>query len=270
LGKTVRVYLGVAVVAVIGLIVAVVTEQLVIGLAIVVIAGLGGMFLLRQVTADDEEEFFEAPEADEPQPKARSTASEPLATWEPEGLTPWTPPEDAAPTTTAVADNSFDTTTYEELDTVDLDDLQHLDALVEPADGVDDRADTSSFETTSFDTSSFDTGSFDGGTLEDRSTDGSSFESAPFESTTYDTNPFESSSLEASSREPASSDRGGNDNFANSMFGGGSAIEDVHSDDDIMAASHATELTVVAPDASDNSELAKLLAKVQSRLAAYE
>ena len=47
-------------------------------------------------------------------------------------------------------------------------------------------------------------------------------------------------------------------------------IEDVHSDDDIMKASAATELSVTAPEASDNSELAKLLAKVQSRLAAYE
>ena len=42
--------------------------------------------------------------------------------------------------------------------------------------------------------------------------------------------------------------------------------EDVQSDDEIMAASQATELTV----AEDNSELAKLLAKVQARLAAYE
>jgi hypothetical protein len=42
--------------------------------------------------------------------------------------------------------------------------------------------------------------------------------------------------------------------------------EDVRSDDEIMAASQATELSV----ADDNSELAKLLAKVQARLAAYE
>jgi hypothetical protein len=46
--------------------------------------------------------------------------------------------------------------------------------------------------------------------------------------------------------------------------------ENVASADDIMAASQATELTVVAPAAADNSELAKLLAKVQARLAAYE
>lgn len=42
--------------------------------------------------------------------------------------------------------------------------------------------------------------------------------------------------------------------------------EDVQSDEEIMAASQATELTVT----DDNSELAKLLAKVQARLAAYE
>jgi hypothetical protein len=43
--------------------------------------------------------------------------------------------------------------------------------------------------------------------------------------------------------------------------------EAVSSADDIMAASQATELTV---EQDDNSELAKLLAKVQARLAAYE
>jgi hypothetical protein len=43
--------------------------------------------------------------------------------------------------------------------------------------------------------------------------------------------------------------------------------EDVASADDIMAASQATELQV---ESEDNSELAKLLAKVQARLAAYE
>ena len=259
MGKTVRVYLGVAVVAVIGLIVAVVTEQLVIGLAIVVIAGLGGMFLLRQTTTD-EDEFFEAPDAEpeappqKPRTTPTSTASEPLATWEPEGLTPWTPPEPAGDT--AVADSSFDTAAYEdELDTVDLDDLQHLDALV-----TDDepRVETNPFESASMESS-----------LDDR--DGASFDTSSFETTTFEPSSFESTSFESSSLDQDAGDRATSDGFANSMFGGGPSIdEDVHSDDDIMAASHATELTVVAPDASDNSELAKLLAKVQSRLAAYE
>jgi hypothetical protein len=45
--------------------------------------------------------------------------------------------------------------------------------------------------------------------------------------------------------------------------------EDVDSPDDIMAASHATELAVHG-QADDNSELARLLAKVQARLTAYE
>jgi hypothetical protein len=43
--------------------------------------------------------------------------------------------------------------------------------------------------------------------------------------------------------------------------------EDVSSDDDIIAASQATELTVTR---TGNAELAKLLAKVQARLAAYD
>lgn len=46
-------------------------------------------------------------------------------------------------------------------------------------------------------------------------------------------------------------------------------IEDVHSDEDILKASAATSLNV-EPASGGNTELAKLLAKVQSRLAAYE
>jgi len=47
--------------------------------------------------------------------------------------------------------------------------------------------------------------------------------------------------------------------------------EDVASADDIMAASVATELHIEeAPVEGDDSELARLLAKVQARLAAYE
>jgi hypothetical protein len=45
--------------------------------------------------------------------------------------------------------------------------------------------------------------------------------------------------------------------------------EEVSTADDIMAASQATELTV-NESAGENAELAKLLAKVQARLAAYE
>jgi hypothetical protein len=47
--------------------------------------------------------------------------------------------------------------------------------------------------------------------------------------------------------------------------------EEIKTADDIMAASQATELTVPDESAGDgDSELAKLLAKVQARLAAYE
>jgi hypothetical protein len=55
---------------------------------------------------------------------------------------------------------------------------------------------------------------------------------------------------------------------AGSLFSVPSPInEDVSNDDDIIAASQATELTVAR---TGNAELAKLLAKVQERLAAYE
>ncbi len=46
-------------------------------------------------------------------------------------------------------------------------------------------------------------------------------------------------------------------------------IEDVHTADDIMKSSAATELAL-SSDKGDNSELARLLAKVQNRLAAYD
>lgn len=48
--------------------------------------------------------------------------------------------------------------------------------------------------------------------------------------------------------------------------------EDVHSDDEILEASHATELHIgeSGGGAGGNAELAKLLAKVQSRLEAYQ
>ncbi len=69
--------------------------------------------------------------------------------------------------------------------------------------------------------------------------------------------------------EPAAADSGASSGGAFSFTSAPMVInEDVESADDIMAASHATELEL-DEDAAD-SELAKLLAKVQARLAAYE
>lgn len=81
---------------------------------------------------------------------------------------------------------------------------------------------------------------------------------APFE-TSFDT-PFETS-FDTAPAEPATS------TFESSFLA--PINEEVSSPDDIMAASQATELSI-ATAADDNSELAKLLAKVQQRLAAYE
>lgn len=215
MSKTV-VYIGVAVVAIAGLVVGVqVLNQPIIGIAIAVVALLIGIFLLRR-TDEESEEFFEAPDDDYDEPVASTgtATAEPLAAWEPEGLTPWTPPEtddtDGGDVLVAEAEEApFDTTTFEpsfesDLAEADLEDLERIDEFV-------------GSESEEF-------GSF---TTEEGEEDEEDAFLAPID-------------------------------------------EDVHSDDEILAASHATELHVEATSGNANSELAKLLAKVQDRLAAYE
>lgn len=75
--------------------------------------------------------------------------------------------------------------------------------------------------------------------------------------------------IDAEDDAPAAADAGASSGGAFSFTAAPAVInEDVESADDIMAASQATELEL-DEDAAD-SELAKLLAKVQARLAAYE
>lgn len=224
MSKTIRVYLVVAVVAVIGLFVGVqVLSSPLVGVLIAVIALIAGVYFLRRESAD-QGDFFETP-ADEPEdttesPRASTATAtaEPLATWEPtEGLATWTPPEeDEAP----AASTTFVEEDEEPLDVLDLEELEHIDEFVEAEAAEQAEPDIAIFE-----------------------------------------DEEEEEVVEEPEPELVGADH------ASTVI---EEIEDVHSDDDIMKASHATELSVTAPEAADNSELAKLLAKVQSRLAAYE
>jgi hypothetical protein len=223
--KTIRVYLLVAIVAVIGLYVGFVAmdpSQPVIGIGIAVIAALIGVFLLRQTSSDDDE-FFEAPDEADTAPRASAAATDTLATWEPaeglatwepsEGLATWEPPEAAEaelePPEPLEPVGAF--AEEEPLDALDLEEIEHIDEFVEAE----------------------------------------AEQHAPSFTEVDEVEVEADSGLRSSVIEE---------------------IEAVQNDDDILKASHATELSVTAPAAAggDNSELAKLLAKVQSRLAAYE
>jgi hypothetical protein len=252
------VYIVVAVLAAVGLYVGVqVLESPVVGLLIAGVAVIGGLYLLNRETSDGDG-FFSTPEshrsesadddhdavddvdaAPEPprRPRASTATAEPLATWEGEGLTPWTPPE-AATDDVVVEEDEI------ELDALDLAELDHIDEFIEAeteSDTVDELSDLDLDELLdtepaddfdAFDPDAFSKDNGFGGTL----------------------------TAEPEVDEPVD------------LFDEIQQIEDVHSDDDIMKASEATSLehTGAAAGGADNSELAKLLAKVQSRLAAYE
>lgn len=229
MSKAIRVYLIVAVLAVIGLFIGLkvpAEPNYIVAIGIPVLALAGGLYLLRRESAD-EGDFFETPkgeraEPDEPAASTATATAEPLATWDPSegGLATWTPPEeDEAP---AASTTFVEEEEEEPLDVLDLEELEPIDEFVEAEAAEQAEPDIAVIE-----------------------------EEVDVE---VDVEVDEEPELVGAEAHATVIDE----------------IEDVHSDDDIMKASHATELSVTAPEASDNSELAKLLAKVQSRLAAYE
>jgi hypothetical protein len=252
------VYIVVAVLAAVGLYVGVqVLENPLAGVLIAALCVLGGLYLLNRETADGDG-FFSTPEArrtseiddddddddDKRQappsrPRASTATAEPLATWEGEGLAAWTPPE-----TDEKADDEI------ELDAEDLAELDHIDDFFDRERDrrprvVEDQPEPAE-EITDLDLDE----------LLDSDSGSDEFDA-------FDPDAF-------------SKDRDLDEDVAEhddlGMFDEIQQIEDVHSDDDIMKASEATSLehTGAAGGGGDNSELAKLLAKVQSRLAAYE
>jgi hypothetical protein len=220
--------------------------------------------------------------------RSATSTVEPLTTWTPpDALKPWTPPaedDDAAPSAelappppAAPVDNDFWSTTEPE-----------LTGFADLAEPTTDGQLTSWLDAPATSDAGFGTGTVEGvGTDEGTGTDdrfGTAEPSAWADGSTWDdsgvttdSNPLddlagledidviaEFERLDVQDTAPAPS---------TSMFDVPAPVfetpinEAVSSADDIMAASQATELQV---EEDDNSELAKLLAKVQARLAAYE
>jgi hypothetical protein len=247
------VYIVVAVLAAAGLFVGVqVVGNALVGIVIALVAAVGGLYLLNRETSDGDG-FFSAPKGrvaddddededvdDEPAPrrsppKASTATAEPLATWEGEGLTPWTPPESEADDVDEI-----------ELDASDLEELDRIDDFFDS----EPEAESQTEELSDLDLDEL---------LDTEAAPEDEFDA-------FDPDAFSKSSFR-DSLVPAD-DIDEHDDV--DMFDDLAELEDVHTDDDIMKASEATSLEVTGAAGGDNSELAKLLAKVQSRLAAYE
>lgn len=250
MGNNPRLIMGLGVVAVAGLLVTAMTGAKLIGIIVVLAAIAGIVFLIRsgRTTADD---FFEPPaerpapaarRAPEPEPLVEDEAEydEPVAavasdgglpTWDGgEPLAAWSPPADED-----TDDTSDAVSELEDLDDLDFGDDEDEWATLDDEfqEIVEDEADEADEE--------------------------EALEAEPlpeFE--------FEEEELEP---EPEPAKGGGGFSFGNNSKI--QQIEDVHTADDIMASSAATELEI-SSDKGENSELARLLAKVQSRLAAYD
>jgi hypothetical protein len=285
--KQAKTIVGGAIVAVAAL-AAIFLMGIVVGLGVAVVGGLAVVVVLQRT-----EDGPSGPRPSLPKLKKRDSSTtdllhratstvEPLTTWTPpDALKPWTPPAEDAPAPPppdadgAEADHDF----WNRSDTIsDFSDLAETETGEESS---------SWLSATSADAPSswLDEPLTDSSTAwtEDSATDqtppepwadGSTWDDT---SVATDTNPLDDigaldeidviAELERLDDRPAPS---------TSMFSVPAPVtaeavtpinEAVSSADDIMAASQATELQV---ESDDNSELAKLLAKVQARLAAYE
>lgn len=223
--------------------------------AVVVVVGLVGAFLLIRsaggtLRRSGSEDFFEVDEVDD-EPSSGRSGSGGLATWNP------SPTTDAAPLSTwspgagsAEPLSTWDPTAEPEAPAAETSRFAEPTAAPEP-DEVERLLRP--------------TGN---GFAEDTSTL-TPFEAAPL--APWD----EGGSAEPEVDEQAEIDRAARvlagDDSRTSLFAAESPInEEVSTADDIMAASEATELHIGGPAEGDDGELAKLLAKVQARLAAYE
>lgn len=215
--------------------------------AIVALLGVAGLvYLFRLPSEVDEDDFLESPEPTR-RPSRSAERSDSLSTWEPEGSLATWEPEDTGGGSSWEAEDSGASLSWE---TEDVGESLSWDAEPESA------GESLTWEAEP---------AGENLTWEAEPAGESLTWEAEEHEESFDT--FESLSFEDEGATPASS--------SSSLFSVASPIdENVATDDDIMAASHATELTLESSDGAaagaDNSELAKLLAKVQSRLAAYE
>lgn len=262
MGKNAKLGIGALVVVLLAL--AAATQGPLIGIGVLVVGGLG-LVVLYQRLPDDDDRGDGGDGGSAPKKKGKeltgkkrldalldsqaeggttSTKSRPapaptgegLPTWG-GGLDTWTPPAEEAEVAEEAPANNWDTWdnnwSGDDADTLTLDTENPLDNL-DQLDDIDPIAEVERIDAGE-DSISFDEFEEEWSVTDDAGTD----------------------TVEDTASEGAFS------------FGSAPPIinEDVTSADDIMAASHATELD---EEATDDSELAKLLAKVQARLAAYE
>jgi hypothetical protein len=272
-GTNAKLRIAAGVVLVLGLL-AVITGNALPGIVLILL-GAGGIFYVMRQPADDEDDggttkkrakgakskldsALEAKKSTTGQAPTAPRTGGGLPTWNPTALDTWSPPSlsdrDAVEEEPA-SSSEWDTwgswennDADDDSDTITLDDDNPLDAL-DSLDDIDPIAEVERLD--SLDAESYDPlGSLD--TTEEL--DDFEFEDDFDESLLSDDEPV----VEKSS--------GG---FSFSSAPAVINEEEIKTADDIMAASHATELELPIADGGD-SELARLLAKVQARLSAYE
>ncbi len=238
-----KVLIGVAVLAVVGLFLALSTSPT-LGVVVISVGLVGGVVFLRVTRPDQTDPFADARSAADEANVGNITPAEPLAPWSPQGgLGAWTTPADLAPPTPTVE------STYERLDEPTYEPT--VEPTVQPTTNWDD---TSWEQSVTWDppkrTAPAETNPLDDLVGFDRMDPVAEVERIE----------------ERESIAPAP--------MGGITFGGfeldmhGNAVnEAVTGADDIMAASQATELHLAN---SEQTELQKLLAKVQIRLSAYE
>jgi hypothetical protein len=272
-GTNAKLRIAAGVVLVLGLL-AVITGNALPGIVLILLGAGGIVYVMRQPDDDEDgggttkkkaknaksklDSAIEAKKSTGQAPTAPRTGGG-LPTWNPTALDTWSPPSlserDAVEEEPASSSEWDSWGSWEnddagdDTDTITLDDDNPLDAL-DSLDDIDPIAEVERLD--SLDAESYDPlGSLD--TAEEL--DDFEFEDDFDESLLSEDEPV----VEKSS--------GGGFSFSSAP-----AVineEEIKTADDIMAASHATELELPVADGGD-SELARLLAKVQARLSAYE
>jgi hypothetical protein len=273
-GKNAKLGIMAGVVLVIGLLVYL-TQGALLGLGVVVVGALAVVALLQRMPDDDEMPDrskktkgggkSKLDTALEARSGGATTATKPapskppaggLPTWSPGGLDTWSPSSAGEDAPAAESDSgksgswdSWDEEWDGDSTTTTIDEPNPLDAL-DRLDDIDPIAEVERLDAIDADP----LGSLD--TAEELD----SFELDEFE------DEFDLGEPEPPKAAPAKS--GG---FSFSSAPAVINEEEIKTADDIMAASHATELELPAAEGADgDSELARLLAKVQARLSAYE
>lgn len=241
-----RVLIGVGGLAVIGLLLAV-SGRMAVGLVVLVVGLVGGVVALRMTRPDTSDPFTDARAEADSSNTGTLTMGEPLAPWSPDGgLAAWTPPAGLAP---PPADPFVD---------------QYTQTPPPPAEPVAEPA--TDWDSTTWENSvSWDTrpsAPADTNPLDDLVDFDTLDPIAEVERIENRAAPSPTDSIDSYEQFHSQVDTGELDVHGNPIIN-----ENVTDADDIMAASQATELHLAD---GEQTELQKLLAKVQIRLSAYE